>query len=41
MGAGADPRQHYRIWRNTAVYHDELRSAHVAMALYPLSAFRA
>lgn len=20
-GAGADPRQHYRIWRNTAVYH--------------------
>ena len=20
-GAGTDPRQHYRIWRNTAVYH--------------------
>ncbi|STK65736.1 methylisocitrate lyase [Escherichia coli] len=20
-GAGANPRQHYRIWRNTAVYH--------------------
>ena len=41
-GEGADPRQHHRVRRDAAVHAStSCASADVAIALYPLSAFRA